>query len=73
MSILNGKVNNESIYAQTPPFGNRLEEKMLFPLEKCHDIKLDESAGYAFAVHEGGLSVYDMSNLGSPVLVSSLA
>ena len=72
MSILNGNVNNESIYAETPPFGKRLEETMLFPLEKCHDIKLDENAGYAFAVHDGGLSVYDISNPGIPVLVSML-
>lgn len=72
MSILNGSISNQSIYPETPPFGTQLKETMLFPLSKCHDIALDENAEYAFAVHEGGLSVYNISNPGSPAFVSML-
>lgn len=73
MSVLNGKISNESIYSEKPPFGERLKETMLFPLKKCHDIELDENAEYAFVLHEGGLSVYDIRNPGSPALVSTLS
>ena len=73
MSVLNGKISNETIYSEKPPFGERLKETMLFPLKKCHDIELDENAEYAFVLHEGGLSVYDIRNPGSPALVSTLS
>lgn len=72
MSILNGNISNQSIYAEAPPFGKQLKASMLIPLKHCHDIELDKNAHYAFAVHDGGLSVYDIRNPGSPVLVSTL-
>lgn len=72
MSILNGNISNNSIYPETPPFGKRLKETALIPLERCHDVEINERSDCAFAVHNNGLSAYDISNKANPILISTL-
>lgn len=72
MSILNGAIHTDVIREEPMPYGEPLEQTGRIPLSGCFDVAVDERARYAYAAHQGALSVFDWSDPAHPVLLSTL-